>query len=141
MSKFKEKLKKAGDKIKYSLYGCYGYDDFSKFLTVLSVICIILSVFTFHSLFYYTAVVLYFYIFYRCLSTNKYKRSLENNKYLSVKSKMLSPFRLMKRKFADRKLYRYYKCRKCKTVMRVPKGKGEIEITCPKCETKTIKKT
>lgn len=141
MNKFKRKLNEIGNKIRYSFYGCYGYDELSKLLAALSVICIILSVFTLHQFFYYTAVILYFWMFYRCLSKNKYKRRQENNKFLSILSKIKKPFRLMKRKFSDRKVYRYYKCKKCKTVMRVPEGKGKIEISCPECGTKTIKKT
>ena len=29
--------------------------------------------------------------------------------------------------------YKYFKCKKCKAKLRVPKGKGKITITCPKC--------
>jgi len=30
----------------------------------------------------------------------------------------------------------YVKCPNCKTILRVPKGKGRIIITCPKCQNK-----
>lgn len=141
MNKFKEKLKKLGRKIQYWLYGCYGYDEFAKFLSILILICIALSIFTLKNIFNYIAAALYFYMFFRFFSKNRYKRGRENSKYLSVLGKIKSRFRLIKRKFSDRKHFRYYRCKKCKTVMRVPKGKGKIEITCPGCGTKTIKKT
>lgn len=47
---------------------------------------------------------------------------------------------LQKRKWAERKTHCYFKC-PCGTVLRVPKGKGEIEITCPKCHNKINRKT
>lgn len=66
---------------------------------------------------------------FRMLSKNVYKRYEENRKYL---------------RFLDRwkdKEHRYYDCPKCKQTVRVPRGKGKISITCPKCREKFIKKT
>ena len=36
---------------------------------------------------------------------------------------------------------RYFNCPKCRQTVRVPRGKGKISITCPKCREKFIKKT
>ena len=66
---------------------------------------------------------------FRMLSKNVYKRYEENRKYL---------------RFLDRwkdKEHRYYDCPKCKQTVRVPRGKGKISITCPKCKEKFVKKT
>lgn len=41
----------------------------------------------------------------------------------------------------NKKLFKYFKCPACKQKIRVPKGKGKIEITCPRCGMKFIKKT
>ena len=38
------------------------------------------------------------------------------------------------------KNYRFYKCPQCKQKVRVPKGRGKICITCPKCRTEFVKK-
>ena len=32
--------------------------------------------------------------------------------------------------------YKLFTCPTCKTTLRVPKGKGRINLTCPKCQTK-----
>ena len=65
----------------------------------------------------------------RCLSRNTYKRYQENRKFL-----------LFLQKLKDRK-HRYYDCPKCRQQVRVPRGKGKIAITCPKCREKFVRKT
>ncbi len=41
----------------------------------------------------------------------------------------------------DKRYYKFYNCPNCNQKVRVPKGKGRIEITCPKCHTSFIRKT
>ncbi len=65
----------------------------------------------------------------RCLSRNTYKRYQENRKFLMLLDRI-----------KDRE-NRYYECPKCRQPVRVPKGKGKIAITCPKCKEKFVKKT
>ena len=65
----------------------------------------------------------------RCLSRNTYKRYQENRRFV-----------LMIDRIKD-KNNRYFSCPKCKQTVRVPRGKGKIAITCPKCREKFIKKT
>ena len=72
---------------------------------------------------------LMFWAIFRTLSRNTYKRYQENRKYL----------RLVER-FKDRE-HRYFDCPRCRQPVRVPRGKGKIAITCPKCKEKFIKKT
>ena len=38
------------------------------------------------------------------------------------------------------KQYRYFRCPGCRQVVRVPRGKGKINIRCPKCSRQFIKK-
>ena len=66
---------------------------------------------------------------FRFFSRNTYKRYNENRKFL-----------LLIDRIKDRD-HRYYACPKCRQTVRVPKGKGKISITCPKCREKFIKKT
>ena len=65
----------------------------------------------------------------RTLSRNVYKRYQENRKFLQFFDRL-----------RDRQ-HRYYDCPKCRQVVRVPRGKGKIAITCPKCRERFIKKT
>lgn len=65
----------------------------------------------------------------RALSRNTYKRYQENRRFL-----------LMLDRLKDRN-NRYFSCPKCRQTVRVPRGKGKIAITCPKCRERFIKKT
>ena len=65
----------------------------------------------------------------RCFSRNTYKRYQENRRFL-----------FMLQKLKDRE-HRYFSCPKCRQSVRVPKGKGKISITCPKCRERFVKKT
>ena len=66
---------------------------------------------------------------FRCLSRNTYKRYQENRKYLQLLDRV-----------KDRE-HRYYDCPKCRQRVRVPRGKGKISITCPRCKEKFVRKT
>lgn len=66
---------------------------------------------------------------FRCLSRNTYKRYQENRKYL-----------MFIQRLKDRE-HRYFDCPRCRQQVRVPRGKGNISITCPKCREKFIRKT
>ena len=66
---------------------------------------------------------------YRSFSRNTYKRYLENRKFLQFFDRL-----------KDRE-HRYFECPKCHQVVRVPRGKGKIAITCPKCKERFVKKT
>ena len=66
---------------------------------------------------------------FRSLSRNTYKRYQENRKFLQIFDRL-----------KDRQ-HRYFDCPKCRQMVRVPRGKGKISITCPRCREKFIKKT
>ena len=73
--------------------------------------------------------VLMFVSIFRILSRNTYKRYQENRKFLQFFDRL-----------KDRD-HRYYDCPKCRQMVRVPRGKGKISITCPRCREKFVKKT
>ena len=66
---------------------------------------------------------------FRTLSRNTYKRYQENRKFLMILDRC-----------KDRE-HRYFDCPKCRQPVRVPRKKGKIMITCPKCREKFQKKT
>ena len=66
---------------------------------------------------------------FRTFSRNTYKRYQENRKFLMLLDRL-----------KDRE-HRHFECPRCRQPVRVPRGKGKIAITCPKCAEKFIKKT
>ena len=66
---------------------------------------------------------------FRALSRNTYKRYQENRRYL-----------MLRQRWQDRE-HRYFDCPRCRQQVRVPRGKGKISISCPKCKEKFIRKT
>ena len=74
-------------------------------------------------------------------SKNIQKRYQENNKYLSLKASFLRKFQREKEIFSQRRCYHFYRCPRCRQRIRIPRGKGRIEIRCPKCSQTFIKKS
>ena len=70
-----------------------------------------------------------FWALFRTLSRQTYKRYQENRKFLQLRGRM-----------KDRE-HRYFDCPKCRQMVRVPRGKGKISITCPRCREKFVRKT
>lgn len=66
---------------------------------------------------------------FRILSRNTYKRYRENRRFLMLLDRV-----------KDRE-HRYFDCPKCHQPVRVPRGKGKIMITCPKCKEKFQRKS
>ena len=66
---------------------------------------------------------------FRTFSRNTYKRYQENRKYL-----------MLLQRLKDRE-HCYFDCPRCRQQVRVPRGKGKIAISCPKCKEKFIRKT
>lgn len=78
---------------------------------------------------------------FRMFSRNIARRRMENEKFLRVWYPVKNFFvRLFKRR-PDAKTHKHFRCPKCRQELRVPRGKGKIVITCPKCGTKMTKRT
>ena len=77
----------------------------------------------------------------RTLSRKTSQRASENYKYFVYKNRVTGWFRSLKTRWQDRKVHRYFRCPQCHATVRVPRGKGKIRITCPKCRNQFIKKT
>lgn len=128
-------------KLQGFMQGRYGMDELSVFLTMLGMVLAILSMFPFLGVLGIFAFASLIWSYVRCFSRNFERRRRERVKYLTLKNKASSKWSFMKRRFRERKTHRYYKCPMCKTVLRVPRGRGKIRINCPKCKNSIIKKT
>lgn len=132
---------KLKDKFIRFMYGRYGIDSFGKFTIWGSLIIMLIAGWTHNNLLSLIAWAGIIYSYYRMFSKKTYKRATENQKYLQMTRGIRTFFYKQRNLMTQRKTHRIYKCPTCKQKIRVPKGKGKIEILCPKCQTTFIKKS
>lgn len=121
--------------------GRYGNDQLNQFIFIVAIISMVLEIITRQSLFYTLTLVLLILAYVRVFSRNINKRYEENMKFLQKKDAILNKFRKQKYYAAQRRKFHIYTCPQCKQKIRIPKGKGKISITCPKCRNSFIKKS
>lgn len=123
------------------MYGRYGMDSLGKFTIVAGLVTIFLSTFLRWRFLPLLSWILIITAYYRMFSRNIYKRSAENQKYLQKTAKIRSFLASQKNIWSQRKTHHIYTCPSCKQKIRIPRGKGKIEIRCPKCGSTFIKKS
>ena len=129
------------EKLARFMAGRYGVDYLGRFTIIAGLIALLLAGWTRSSLFNLLAWILIIYSYYRMFSRNVYKRTQENQWYLNKTYKIRCFFARQKNMLTQRKTHHIYKCPTCKQKIRIPRGKGKIEIRCPKCNTTFIKKS
>lgn len=139
--KFRQIITNIFFKLQRFMQGRYGVDEISSILLGLSLILSILSNFDKLRFLYFIALIPIILSFVRSLSRNITARIAEREKYLTLVEPIKPFIKLQQNKFRDRKTHRYFRCKNCKATLRVPKDKGKISITCPKCNEKITKKT
>ena len=115
------------------MQGRYGTDELTKFLMAICLILLLANTFTRQPLLYWLALVLIGYCYFRMFSRNISGRNEENQKYLSWTAGIRRSFTQTKNRIVQSKDYHIYKCPVCGQKIRIPRGKGKICITCPKC--------
>ena len=113
--------------------GRTGVDALGRTVTWIALILMLVTMITHSNIAYLLAMACLIYSFWRMLNKNYQKRYAENAKFLAFVSKF-------KFNFQQNKTYKIFKCPNCKQKLRVPRGRGKIQITCSKCRTQFIKK-
>ena len=127
------------------MVGRYGVDQLTNAMLVLSMVLLVVALFFGNSIvntiLWTLAVLLLVAGYYRIFSKKTSQRYQENQKYLRLRNRITGRFRSMKERLKQRKTHRFFKCPQCGVTVRVPKGKGKINITCPKCKTAFVRNT
>ena len=138
------------------MYGRYGMDQLNRFLSTVALIVLVVSIFVRRPIVEIVALALLFWCYFRMFSRNTAKRAAENQKYLNFRYRAVCFFKKgkksgttnfaqkqaqMKARHEQKKIYRFYSCPNCAQKVHVPKGKGKICITCPKCKTEFVKRS
>jgi len=66
---------------------------------------------------------------------------MENYKFAMFLSPVYSWLKKIQSRTKKAKTHKCFKCPNCKTGLWVPKGKGKVMVTCPKCKTEFREKT
>lgn len=123
------------------MVGRYGVDQLSIACLIGVLLLLIIARLSLLAIFNWLALILLVWCYYRIFSRQINKRYQENSRFLSIFAPVTKYFRRLYQRLIHLKTHRYFKCPQCKQELRVPRGKGEIEITCPKCHTKFRKRT
>ena len=133
------------DNLKYKfaafMQGRYGYDELNNGLFILFLILWVVSIITKKNFFYTIGLIALGYSLFRSFSRDHMKRSQERLWFLKQIDKVKRFFRQIKQRWEQRNTHKFYRCKQCGVTIRVPKGKGQIEITCPKCGYKFVDRT
>ncbi len=127
-------------KLREFMYGRYGTDQLSLALVVGGFVFYTLYVFTRFRLFYLFSLILYGISIFRTLSKNTAKRRAENQKFMSFWYKVKNWWVGVRADFEERKTYKHFKCPSCGQKIRIPRGRGKVEVRCPKCSNRFVKK-
>ena len=126
------------------MYGRYGMDEFNFFLLVFAMVVLIIAIFVpvpASLIIRLIALAATAFAVFRELSKNRYARNKELKAYNKIRFAITGVFKRIKIRFSQRKTHRFYRCPECKTTVRVPKGRGKIKISCPKCGNTFIRKS
>ena len=137
----KEWFRKTGEKLSGWMSSRYGFDDLSKALSIAAIVLMFLGYLPNMQWISILTWILLIWTIFRGMSKNISKRQAELNKYYGIRKKITDKFSLWKTIWKERKTHVFFKCKNCGAVLRVPKGRGEIIVTCPKCKSKIDKKT
>ena len=121
------------NKLVKMMQGRYGSDNFNNFLVILACALAVFNLFVSNIVITTVTLLLLIVSTLRMFSRNIASRQKENARYLKISAPIMGKFKLIKNKIRDRKTHIYKKCPKCKTVLRLPKKKGDHTVVCPKC--------
>ncbi len=79
-------------------------------------------------------------MYFRMFSKNIAKRQKENQWFCNLRYQFAINKNKRKVRREQRKIYSYFKCPMCHQKVRVPKGRGKVCITCPKCRQEFVRK-
>jgi phage FluMu protein Com len=106
-----------------------------------AVILSLISLLTRNNLLILIAYIPLAYALLRILSRNIEKRTKENYTYCEIVRNIKVKFKNLLLILIGTKTHKYYRCGKCRQLIRVPRDKGKIRITCPKCKAEFVRRT
>lgn len=123
------------------MYGRYGVDRFSRIIILFSLIIALIVSLTRSSLFLWLSYIPLFYALFRILSRDTQKRARENYIYSEIIRRIKVRAKNARLLLVGTKTHKFYRCKGCGQMIRIPRGKGKISISCPKCRREFISRS
>ena len=123
------------------MQGRYGIDELTQALMIFGCALVVINFFLSIGLLSLVSLLAFAFGIFRCYSRNFEARARELETYQRIMQKPKAWWRLTNKRYENRHTTLYFKCKGCGTVLNVPKGKGKLLVTCPKCGTKVEKKS
>ena len=125
------------------MVGRYGMDDLSKTIFGAEIGVMVVNLFLRLPVLNTVVMIGLVYLYFRMFSRNIPARYQENQKFLMFRQKVVGWWKREKMMLTTMKSYHYYTCPNpdCKAKIRIPRGRGKIIVTCPKCRTEFEKKS
>lgn len=129
------------------MVGRYGMDRLWRALLIFYLISILITniVYRFSHIAYYSlsvmSLAIIVFALFRVFSKNIEARQLENRNWLRITGGIKRRFVFEREKFQQRKTHKFVKCSGCKKMLRLPKHKGRLNVTCPHCKKQFIVNT
>lgn len=131
-------------RIQQFMYGRNGYDQLGRALILAALAFMLLGMVlprAVYPLFLTGQYAALIYCLFRVLSRNVYQRQRENAWYLQKERAVRRWFRSLRDRWRQRKDYKFFRCPSCHALLRVPRGKGKLLLTCRKCGNRFERKT
>ena len=129
----KDWLTRFGYRVAEWMQGRNGMDTMANWSLGLAIVLIVVAFILNSYIVNILAMVPMVYAIFRCYSKNIAKRREENAAFEKRVEGPTKWFSLQYKKVKNRKTTCYFTCPDCKAVYSVPKGKGRVRATCPKC--------
>lgn len=129
------------EKLMRFMQGRYGVDQLGNFLNTVLIVLIILNMFIGNQLLNLLIILLFIFSYSRIFSRNHQKCYRQNQWFLDKTAGIRKAFGKQQAYHEIRKDYHIYRCKKCGQKIKIPKGKGKIIVTCPKCGNEFQKKS
>lgn len=129
------------EKIYRFMIGRNGADQFSRFLSFAALGVIVVNLFVRSAVLSALCLALLIWSYFRVFSRNIPRRRAENERYLALRYRVTGYFSGLTDRWKQRRDFAFFRCPGCKAMLRVPRGKGKIRVTCRKCGNAFERKT